>query len=442
MFMHKVEEKDKVRIPAMYNWNREQWIEEITTHFGDWQLAIENPNYWISIKEYQHDSWRSEHEKIAFSMMLKLNGPKFLGEWISKPEPYNSLASKWIKSCLNEATYTTPDIWRETPEEFWDALPLNYRNTLIEELFDRYPGEPFQLNNKLETEYSIGLRKECIFINIGYITSMQINILLDTAMNAKDIVSFIKIKKMIQDRENACNQHMLLGKNVKDRTSYSPNHGERELIALLLCKMKKSGYKTAPLPEIYLSIEPPPLFIEYPDLDKNISDDSNLSWFRDSDITSPNNNNQQEFTDIESLLGCYISNPKIILFDEGLHWFADKMSIDYKAIRAVVLLHEYAHWVTHLLPKSGIPSWPTHLFDLTEDDVHEGWAQLMTWWVLNDVKGPLLETFEILNKKQSSKYHTFEHFTTYNEKDVIMTLESLRLLPIPSTLSAWQSLLT
>jgi len=103
-----------------------------------------------------------------------------------------------------------------------------------------------------------------------------------------------------------------------------------------------------------------------------------------------------------------------------------------------VLIHEIGHWVTHLLPKPGIPAWSKELYDMTEEDVHEGWAQLITWWVGQGVGGTLLQTFEKLNESQPSPYCVFENFKTYRIDSVMASLEKLRQLRWPARLEDWK----
>ena len=61
--------------------------------------------------------------------------------------------------------------------------------------------------------------------------------------------------------------------------------------------------------------------------------------------------------------------------------------------------------------KPGVPTWPTDLYGSSEErNVHEGWAQLITWWIADQVDGEFKRTFEKLNKMQSPPYRVFEQF--------------------------------
>ncbi|MEQ8192683.1 MAG: hypothetical protein ABRQ39_32255, partial [Candidatus Eremiobacterota bacterium] len=157
------------------------------------------------------------------------------------------------------------------------------------------------------------------------------------------------------------------------------------------------------------------------------------------------------------LLGVYIpSDKQIILYDRGIDWFAAEEKLDNNLLRAVVLVHEIGHWVTHVLPKfqqfnstilrlfaqqHGNPGWPLADYTKTDEEVHEGWAQLITWWIVNHVGGELKRTFEKLNQNQSSPYLVFKKYTGYDVKRVIDSLEKLRNLGRPAKISDWDNVI-
>ena len=110
-------------------------------------------------------------------------------------------------------------------------------------------------------------------------------------------------------------------------------------------------------------------------------------------------------------------------------------------ISVETFLHEerLGHWITHMLPKKGSPDWPTDLYILGEKDVHEGWAQLFTSWIADDVGGDFKRTFDELNKNQSSPYHVFEQFKNEPIKNMMDSLETLRRLNWPARLQDWEN---
>ncbi len=118
----------------------------------------------------------------------------------------------------------------------------------------------------------------------------------------------------------------------------------------------------------------------------------------------------------------------------------EKEDFDEDMLRAVVLIHEIGHWVTHQLPKPGVPEWPLELYKLTEEEVHEGWAQLITWWVAKDVAGKFKATFKKLTRSQPAPYKIYEKFKDKPVQSVMASLERLRQLPWPARLQDWEKL--
>ncbi|MEO0151707.1 MAG: hypothetical protein ABIL49_03080 [candidate division WOR-3 bacterium] len=199
---------------------------------------------------------------------------------------------------------------------------------------------------------------------------------------------------------------------------FIPNDFERKLIAYLLDKFRKNGYKLIALPEILLSYEIPPIFLIHPD------------------------EKIKEEIRIEELLGCYIADLRsIILYDRGIYWLSKRYKFDSEKLRAVVLIHEIAHWISHLLPKTDSPEWPIQIYKLTSDEVHEGWAQLITYLVVSQTDKNLLKVFENLNKIQSDEYRVFEKFKNKDESKIILSLEKLRSIGFPATLEDWEGLM-
>ncbi|MEO0297321.1 MAG: hypothetical protein ABIN23_07750, partial [candidate division WOR-3 bacterium] len=145
-----------------------------------------------------------------------------------------------------------------------------------------------------------------------------------------------------------------------------------------------------------------------------------------------------ETISIEEVLGCYVPNQKIILYARGISWFARRYGIEENLLRMVVLLHEIGHWITHLLPKPGASSWPTEFFIETSEEVKEGWAQLITYWVVDEIGGKIKEIFEKLNNYQSYPYKRYKDFENIEEEKIIDSLKILRQLNKPATIEDWK----
>ena len=243
---------------------------------------------------------------------------------------------------------------------------------------------------------------------------------------------------------------------------YIPDENELELINSLIDLFKANGFSSKKLPDIYLSFETPPLFIKYPELDdmsRYIDEFFDRKRKERDKKIAEDERRKPEFYDIEELLGVYIPNPKIILYARGLIWCAKTLSVDEKVLRTVVLIHEIGHWITHQLPPnkieqwfktqllpnfkhkhkniSNISKWPTEHYNKTSTNVHEGWAQIMTWWIVNKVGGDLKDTFDKLNQRQSRPYHVYKDLTNEDINTLIKTLVMLRMLNKGATLVEW-----
>ncbi len=146
-----------------------------------------------------------------------------------------------------------------------------------------------------------------------------------------------------------------------------------------------------------------------------------------------------ETVSIEYFLGVYRPREKcIVLYVRGFHWCCQNYGFDPEWLRHVVIIHEIAHWIMHCLPKAGVPLWKTELYEMCSRNLHEGWAQLMTWWIAKQVGGNFLDTFKELNKDQSPPYRVFKDFTDYAEDEVMESLDRLRFLAWPATVRDWE----
>ena len=268
------------------------------------------------------------------------------------------------------------------------------------------------------------------------------------------------IDTMIEERKNSISGAPAVSMRPIYRKTYHPSRVERELIALVLDRFRENGYMMSPLPPIYLSSETPPIFIAFPELEDeyenrepfDLREIIDKKWGEAEESNRkreevsrekrrlPYSNNQGEIVTIEEALGLYIPTaPQIILYQRGIDWFSKRYRLDENILRAVVLVHEIGHWITHLLPKPEVPAWPTDLFTLTSMDVTEGWAQLITQWVADEISGGFARTFEELNRHQTPPYHTYKEFTKVPLKLIISSLELLRQLRWPARLSDWEN---
>jgi len=270
---------------------------------------------------------------------------------------------------------------------------------------------------------------------IGYVPSPHIMKLRSIVHTAGDQKSLKIIDELIAQRERACNIAYQY-QEAQQSCPYTPTREERELIARVVSIARRSGYRSAALPRIFLSFEAPPIFVTYPELEEDSEEQRDPG---ESSIPREQRS-RPETISIEEALGCYVPSPRIILYARGLRWFAKRKGLAEEMLRAVVLVHEIGHWVTHLLPKPGVPEWPLELYKLTEDGVHEGWAQLITWWVVDKVGGELEGTFHELNKSQGGPYRVYEKFKAKTPQSVMASLERLRQLRWPARVEEWERL--
>jgi len=162
--------------------------------------------------------------------------------------------------------------------------------------------------------------------------------------------------------------------------------------------------------------------------------------------------------DIDELLGLYCPNikrykssfsssfsppkngPQILIYPRGIEYCSKETGLNKDSLRQITITHELAHWAVHLLPDINGQVWQNDLFELTHSEVHEGWAQLLTYWTLEYLKdSKSMEVFEELNKNQSPSYHKFKvvlHRSSNQEK-ILNSLVPLRTTHGGASFSDW-----
>lgn len=196
--------------------------------------------------------------------------------------------------------------------------------------------------------------------------------------------------------------------------------------------------------------------------------------------------NENETLDTDGLLGEYIPGRhcEILIYQRGIKDCSARLSLPKLALRELVIIHELAHWVADQIPLSRGRSINNHErwsdlsyqtadgsttcdpsgFEVTEKEVHEGWAQTVTFYTLlmgyndrcrnsiaplslssyaeRDGKG-CLYAFTELNEHQSKAYHVWNDILAFNKtpQQVIGTLKDLRLASPGATMSQWRAVL-
>ena len=417
-------------------WTSSQWEIELTRSIPNWRKVVRDPDNWERIEKIRS---KRDYDDLC-EVLVEAVGLDLVKRWFhSDVSDQQKAARGWL---INYASIDA---------SLWGTLDRSMKDHLLEDRFDRFPGEPFKMlrdyNHKIHLMARdinrVDLRHAMLplLYIVGYVPSPQIEKLRCVIGDADDQVYLARINEMISRREEACK---VASFQQQHRIPYTPNSNERELIARVMEITRESGYLPAALPPIFISYETPPIFIAYPELEDDDNDNQMPRDYerRREENQIPRNRERQrpETISIEELLGVYQSqHQQIVIYERGIKWRRHRY--DEEWLRAVVLIHEIGHWITHMLPKPGVSTWSTDLFALSETDLKEGWAQLITWWIADQVGGPFRETFEKLNQNQSSPYHVFEQFKGEPVDKVMASLERLRFLSWPARLQDWKKAL-
>ncbi|MEO0232313.1 MAG: hypothetical protein ABIM29_07215 [candidate division WOR-3 bacterium] len=429
--------------PEKRGWSWSDWENKLTEKIPNWKEIIKDKNNWDEIKNVK--ARRNDDE--LWKLFIDVVGIDLLNYCLnSTDDDLQEAAKEWLeekfvgKPLGEKLDYIFPNSIK-----LWKGFNNHIKKYVIDEVFEWYPGEPFKSYRNLahHLEYLIEFNRirefYMVLPPIGYIPSREILNLREIIEKADDKDSLKIVDEKIEERKKACE----ISVNRSLQIPYILNRNERELIARAIDKFRRNGYSTAPLPEIYLSYEIPPLFVAYPELEDELEEIGRRREIEEEPVIPRNRERgRPETISIEEVLGCYVpAQQKIILYARGINWFAKKYGIEGNLLRMVVLLHEIGHWITHLLPKPDVSSWPTEFFIETSEEVTEGWAQLITYWVVDEIGGEIKNVFEKLNKHQSSVYRVYEIFKGENINSVIDSLDILRMLNRPATLDDWKKIM-
>lgn len=396
-------------------WSLWYWENYLSRSIPDWREIMKNSENWDRIEKI-----RPKHSYHGLcENLVEAGGLRLAKRW------FHSKVSDQKKASIN---------WLHDNVSMWREFDRDMKSEVLTKFFDRYPGEPFKM---LDKAAAYGM---CVPPLVGYVPSPEIERLRSIIEDADDQEYLTKIDAMISLREKACEG---ISSQQQHRIPYTPNSNERELIARIMEITRRSGYLPAALPPIFISYETPPIFIAYPELEEDDGENQirkDREPRRDNQIPRNRERRSPETISIEELLGVYQSrHQQIVIYERGIKWRSHRL--DEEWLRSVVLIHEIGHWITHVLAKPGVPTWSTDLFALSEADLKEGWAQLITWWIAAQVGGPFRHTFEKLNQNQSSPYRVFEDFKDEPIDKVMESLERLRHLSWPGRLQDWKGML-
>ena len=410
-------------------WGEDKWEMQLSKSIPNWREFIKTFENWDEIENVRP---KGNYSQLC-DVLVGVGGLKLAKRWFDSEESNQRYAARrWL---CHHASIDVP---------LWQECDKNMKDALLEDRFRHWPDESFKM---LDTHIAIIRRRArdigCVDLSIaGYVPSPQLERLRNIIENAGDQEYLTRIDRMITRREKV---RQVISSQRPQQIPHMPNSNERELIARVMEITRRSGYLPAALPPILISFETPPIFIAYPELEEEDDDEYQIRRNRDQrrdEKQIPRNRQRRspETISIEELLGVYRSRyQQIVIYERGIKWRRHRY--DEEWILAVVLIHEIGHWITHVLSKPGVPTWSTDLFALSEMDVKEGWAQLITWWIAEQVGGPFKETFDELNQNQSPPYHVFERFKNEPIDKVMDSLEKLRLLSYPARLQDWKQAL-
>jgi hypothetical protein len=145
----------------------------------------------------------------------------------------------------------------------WLEAPAELRKDAIYELFERRPGEPFESIRHAHLEiihHAHHFRGQVLVPPIGYIPDVSVRRFREMVQASGDTESLALIDELIQERKSAC----LVAVHHWSSRPLVLTSAERELVARLFSLARQGGFRSAPLPPIHLSYEPPPIFLAYP----------------------------------------------------------------------------------------------------------------------------------------------------------------------------------
>lgn len=197
-------------------------------------------------------------------------------------------------------------------------------------------------------------------------------------------------------------------------------------------------------------------------------------------------NEGRDVLDTDRLLGEYQPGRhcEIVIYERGLRYCSQRLDLPTLALRELCIVHELAHWLSDQVPLSRSTSinnherWSDLRFETangsttchpsrleeTEKDVHEAWAQLLTFYSLlmayddrlrNSIAHPSLKdyikrdgrgclyAFLELNEHQSAAYRVWRDIVAVGRtpQEVVRTLPELRVAAPGATMALWLNLL-
>ncbi len=297
--------------------------KELTKSVPGWRDTLKNPRNWERIEEnlpLRHPIEDFESSELylyegLWTIFVRAGGRELAKRWFFYSWDVPRQASRnWLMDNMDS--------------DIWNALEDKMKKALITE--------------------------NCFLPMIHFLPDVYGDVKYDRSSSyllelSRRYETTYKVRSVIKEAGDKKFLHLMDSLNffTSIKELYNPNMYEKSFIDRLIEKISKNGYdKSSDLPSILVSLEPPPIFKEHPELEERECEDIEMEYY-----------------DIEKFLGVYKPvEEQIVIYARGITWWTKKYpDFDSQWLFSVVLIHEIAHWITHKLPHSKVPTWPTEV---------------------------------------------------------------------------------
>lgn len=447
-------------------WDQEQWRQALNKNIPNWQVLIEDQATWNAISAFQFKGksqvslYRAlvngidpQHLELPFLLLDSSDGilKGIILNWVGRH--FNS--AMWCQLNTEQKRLVLEKkchLLLNNLEKYWPVFDDSEKRIFLTALSKKYPGEPlcslqslncWAIDQHKQPDSFVGFWED---INIiiktgGYIQDEIFDDLCLCLEDEQDTSYLAILDDLAAQQEAQCHTawaELIAQKPVRFAV-------EEWLVDWVKQLTLQNGYAVGALPPVYLSFDQPPFFKNNPGLEVYdfLSDDGNDSCSDEHDKTIP------ETFSIDNLLCEYQpSRQSMTLYLRGIVWTCERMRyFEPEFLAILALVHGIGHWVSQQLPMADSPCWPADSYQTASPEVHEGWAQLFTWWFVNAKDFPqygceaFIEDFENLNQKQPATYQVFKDFKKIPPKKIFASLAELRKLVAPATLQDWKRIL-
>lgn len=428
--------------PIGESWGQSDWPRMLTAAVPDWSDLVSNPKNWDAIEDV-------------------LSREKGSLPWVLVQEAGFGLALRWFDSARSElqerGRLWFPEFVDRILPDQWNEMPDHVKDHMIQRVFDAYADEPFSTVKGLSRRafrsadpWDTSAMEILSIVSRPYSPSTRIQALVSLVSRAGDKGYRHRIDRKINDRMasvQSVETHPFLNLKIP----FGIDDFQARLLRQLAETVDDAGGATPrEWPPMVLSFEiPPEIPLSLVERVKNLTllaendrlDRRKLPDQRERREPLPLRPTEEVIL-VEELLGLYKpTSQQIVLYGWGLLWCAKETNITLENLCAIVLLHEFGHWITHQCKTAVSSEWPLANYTATNSEVKEGWAQLLCDWICRATGGPLKHSFDTLAASQSSLYRVYRDFWPYSPMQLIQSLDELRRLSKGATLADWKRLL-